>query len=349
MGKFSICIPNYNYSKYIGNCIESVLAQTYDDFEIVIVDNASTDESWNVICKYSMIDPRIKAFKNNYNIGFSHNLDRVVSKASNDFIVVLSSDDSMNLNALAEYSILLDKLTLVNHNLLICSSVNVIDANGHFIDYYGKNRFHSISDRAKYRHCHNNSSVSDYDGLELFNHLFLKFSVPGAFCSTLFSKSLYSKVGGYSSLNLIGPDAHFAYKCLLSGSDVVYIDRPLFNYRLHSSGQLNNSSKNKNLNVLIDRYLFSQQYNDDQLARAKSSRLDFCKSTVNTDCLNMSFLLISKGNNLLAFQHLSFAFAAYPLVAMKNIKTYILIFLLLLGPIGSFFCKIFFRIRLRYL
>ena len=60
---FSICIPNYNYAQYIGQTIESVLNQTYQNFEIIVVDNASTDNSVEVVKAF--IDPRIKLYKNN--------------------------------------------------------------------------------------------------------------------------------------------------------------------------------------------------------------------------------------------------------------------------------------------
>ena len=50
---FSICIPNFNYGGYIGRTIDSVLNQDYQNFEIIIVDNASTDNSWEVISSYA--------------------------------------------------------------------------------------------------------------------------------------------------------------------------------------------------------------------------------------------------------------------------------------------------------
>ena len=60
--KFSICIPNYNYAQYVGETIQSVLDQSYENFEIIIADNASEDDSLNVIKSFN--DPRIKLIEN---------------------------------------------------------------------------------------------------------------------------------------------------------------------------------------------------------------------------------------------------------------------------------------------
>ena len=59
---FSICIPNYNYGKYIGDTLKSVLSQTYQNFEVIVVDNASTDDSLEVVKSFK--DDRIKLFIN---------------------------------------------------------------------------------------------------------------------------------------------------------------------------------------------------------------------------------------------------------------------------------------------
>ena len=56
--KFSICIPNYNYERYLGRTIQSILAQDYQDFEILVSDNASTDGSVTLV--QSFHDPRIQ-------------------------------------------------------------------------------------------------------------------------------------------------------------------------------------------------------------------------------------------------------------------------------------------------
>ncbi|MGB0177514.1 MAG: glycosyltransferase family 2 protein, partial [Owenweeksia sp.] len=68
---FSICIPNFNYAGYIGRTIESVLNQSFRDFELIIVDNASTDDSMEVIRGYKEQDARIRVFENKFNVGFA--------------------------------------------------------------------------------------------------------------------------------------------------------------------------------------------------------------------------------------------------------------------------------------
>lgn len=332
--KFSICIPNYNYEKYIGETIQSVLSQTYQEFEIVIVDNASTDNSWEVIQSYKNKDSRINAYRNEYNVGFAPNLDKAAQKASNSFIIMLSADDTMKPAALEEYAQILSHSEVDHDNILLTSAVDIIDSMSVITGTYKKDRFHKIRDRKKYAKVFNDETVSDYDGIAVFGYIFPKFSVPGPFNATMYSKALYEKVGGYSSINLIGPDAHFAYKCLLSGVELIFINKPLFNYRIHQSGQLNISSKSKNINVLIDRYIFSNAYSDTQLERANIKRKEYVKAIVEKDCAKGGLLVLKNGEWLYAFRHLMFSLAAYPREAIRNKKLYVLTILLIMGPIG---------------
>jgi glycosyltransferase involved in cell wall biosynthesis len=340
MIKFSICIPNYNYGLFIGHAIESVLNQTYQDFEIIIVDNASTDNSWEIINLYQTRDRRIKAYQNNYNIGFAPNLDKVAQKATNDFIIMLSADDSMNENALEEYKYILSKEMINTSNLLICSSVNLINESSKKIGERRKNSFHNLANRGKYKDLFNDSLITDYCGYKLFEHIFLNFSVPGSFNSTLFSKNLYEKVGGYGSINTIGPDAHFAYKCLLSGAEVIYVEKTLFNYRVHSLGQLNYTKKRKNINILIDRYIFSEAYSDLQLSYANIKRSEFQFATYTVDCINGAIWKLREGDWIYAFRHFCFGLSAYPNIALRSLKTYLVFCLLILGPIGIFISRL---------
>ena len=125
---FSICVPNYNYGHLINETIESVLAQTYGKFELIIVDNASTDNSLEVIKQYK--DPRIRVYRNQYNIGFAPNLQRVTQYAQNEFINLLSSDDLMMPDALQTYADIIMEMPENRERLVLFSQAEGFDNSG---------------------------------------------------------------------------------------------------------------------------------------------------------------------------------------------------------------------------
>ena len=87
----SVRIPSYNHEKYIHDCIASVLNQTFQDFEIVIVDDCSTDGSVNVIRKFN--DPRIKLEVLKRNSGMNVAVERCMQQCSGKYVANISSDD----------------------------------------------------------------------------------------------------------------------------------------------------------------------------------------------------------------------------------------------------------------
>lgn len=91
MSKVSICIPNYNYGMYIGETIQSILNQIYTDFELIIVDDASTDNSMDVINSFH--DKRLKVHKNETNLGIAANWNKCLEYATGDYIAIFHSDD----------------------------------------------------------------------------------------------------------------------------------------------------------------------------------------------------------------------------------------------------------------
>lgn len=91
--KVSILIPVYNREALIGECIQSALDQTYTDFEVIIVDNASTDKTWQICQQYAAKDNRVRIFRNDTNIGPVRNWLRCVSEARGEFGKILFSDD----------------------------------------------------------------------------------------------------------------------------------------------------------------------------------------------------------------------------------------------------------------
>lgn len=91
----SILIPVYNRDNFIGECIESALAQTYTNIEVVVVDNASTDRTWEICQEFAALDQRVRVFRNDTNIGPVRNWLRCLDKAQGEYGKILFSDDLM--------------------------------------------------------------------------------------------------------------------------------------------------------------------------------------------------------------------------------------------------------------
>src|SRR5690242_11849680 len=90
--KISIIVPVYNNLSYLPQCAESVLCQTFDDFELIFIDDASTDGSGEWI-KSSLGDRRIKIFRNDWNMGPGPSRNRALELAEGEFIRFVDADD----------------------------------------------------------------------------------------------------------------------------------------------------------------------------------------------------------------------------------------------------------------
>ncbi len=89
----SVVMPNYNAWKYISEAIESVLNQDFDNFEFIIVDDGSTDESREIIGSYARQDNRIIFLQNPKNLGIAPSLNRAIKIAKWEYIARMDSDD----------------------------------------------------------------------------------------------------------------------------------------------------------------------------------------------------------------------------------------------------------------
>ena len=96
--KFSICIPTYNGAKVIGETLRNILSQSFQNYEIIIVDDRSKDDTENVVKSFK--DKRIKFFKNKVNLGYPKNLEECRKKATADIIYLMGQDDILGKDAL---------------------------------------------------------------------------------------------------------------------------------------------------------------------------------------------------------------------------------------------------------
>ena len=111
----SIITPCYNAEKFLTETIESALTQTYENWEMLIVDDASMDNSLKIITQYVEKDSRIKLIKNESNLGSAKSRNRAIEVAQGEYIAFLDSDDIWLENKLEK------QLTLMQNNNIYLS------------------------------------------------------------------------------------------------------------------------------------------------------------------------------------------------------------------------------------
>ena len=100
---FSIIVPCFNGQKYIDRCIKSILSQTYNRFEVLVIDDGSSDSSYKILKKYSVSDKRIKVLKHTTNQGLSSARNSGLNNAVGQYIAFLDIDDWWPKNKLNIY------------------------------------------------------------------------------------------------------------------------------------------------------------------------------------------------------------------------------------------------------
>ncbi len=98
MAKISIVIPVYNAEKYLRLCLDSLLNQTLDDFEIICVDDCSTDSSSDILAEYTKLDTRIRVITNEENRGQGYSRNKGIEYAQGEYIGFVDADDKVENN-----------------------------------------------------------------------------------------------------------------------------------------------------------------------------------------------------------------------------------------------------------
>lgn len=123
MPKISVIVPVYNTEKYLHRCVDSILAQTYTDFELLLIDDGSTDGSGAICDELAQKDSRVRVFHQE-NGGVTSARKLGVKKSRGDYIYFVDSDDSIYNNALdVIYACMTDEYDLVVSNCIQDESI----------------------------------------------------------------------------------------------------------------------------------------------------------------------------------------------------------------------------------
>jgi glycosyltransferase involved in cell wall biosynthesis len=122
--KVSVAMCTYNGERFLAVQLDSILNQSYQNIEVVIVDDGSTDNTMAILRGYEERDSRIRVYQNTQNIGFVKNFERAIATCEADYIALADQDDIWFENKIA------DLMAEIEDSLLIYSRVALIDADG---------------------------------------------------------------------------------------------------------------------------------------------------------------------------------------------------------------------------
>ena len=119
MPKVSIVFPSFNGSLFIKDSIQSILAQTFEDFELIIVNDCSTDNTLEICTEFAKQDKRVRVISNPHNLKLPASLNVGFSKSKGDYLTWTSDDNVYKPNAIEKMVLALDsnpKVDLVSYN-----------------------------------------------------------------------------------------------------------------------------------------------------------------------------------------------------------------------------------------
>jgi glycosyltransferase involved in cell wall biosynthesis len=204
----SVCIPTYNTGRYLPEAIESVLRQDYDDYELVICDDVSTDNT-PAICR-SYDDPRIRYVRYKENAGQAGNFNRCLQEARGEYLTILHADDWLLPGFIS------DRVRHLNGDSslgFVFGAVQIADAQSNITATNG----HWPRDRS-------------FGATELLDHLLFGCIVSPP--SMMVRKETASKAGLFRTDLTWGHDWEWAIR-LAEHSAVSYVSKPLSVYRIH--------------------------------------------------------------------------------------------------------------------
>ena len=333
----SVCIPNYNYEKYLSLTLDSIFNQSYNDFEVLVADNASTDKSIEIIKNFKNRYPLKLTFKvNNRNLGFAGNLDEVGNMANGDMMIMLSSDDIIKKNALLVYNDLITMLPK-GERFIISSAKDVIDPEGSLLcTSFAKDFSKPIwkdSDLDTELSEGLNLSVYKIASRELLSRCLKQMANPFNFLSTCYQKEVYQQMGGYESTRLINPDKWFHWKLLTVTDYSYFIDEPLFQYRWHPQNQTAQQLRAGHLKYLFDEYRNTIEITDQMLKVTGLSKNDINISFIRNDIIRHGLGEYSKGRITKSFRIFHFGWATYPGHMLKNGFSILYFLILIASPV----------------
>ena len=252
----SIVIPVYNVEKFIRDCLDSVICQTYKVIEILLIDDGSTDRSGEICDEYEKKDQRITVLhQENQGLSSARNLGIQTAKGS--LITFLDSDDMIAPRYLET---LYDAMIETEADIAV-SDYGRISSEGNSIK-----EIEECSTKCSNVVFNNVDAIKEVYGKKYHGMQFIA-------CGKLYRKSLYKDKGIVFPIGKIHEDTFTTYKVIYAARRICYVDTPLYLYRVRSGSIMNSHFSEKSL-VKFD---------------AIKEECDFYKNNNQIELLNLAF------------------------------------------------------------
>lgn len=202
MPEISIVLPTYNGAKYIKESIESILTQSFTDWELIIVNDCSTDNTPTIVESYATRDSRIRVIHNEQNLKLPASLNVGFREARGRYFTWTSDDNAYVEDALREMYLVLEKQEDVP--MVVADMIAIDEQNNYVYDW---------QHYAKGRMAYNNAVGACF----------------------LYRREVVDKIGGYDEEAFLLEDYEYWYRVLINCGDIVRIPEILYRYRIHSA------------------------------------------------------------------------------------------------------------------
>lgn len=236
MEKISIIVPVYNTENYLVECVESILNQSYENIELILINDGSADSSGKICDDYSKIDCRVKVMHKT-NGGQSSARNCGLDLATGSYIGFVDSDDWIKIDM---YEKLMTKAIETNSEVVACN-ISLMTRKGKFRNY-------SNSDK-DYR----------FDKVSAMKEIFRNEHITFSPCNKLYKKELFNNLR--FDKDIILEDKDISYKLIDKCDRVYYINEPLYCYRYNTESTLRGEFTLRRLDeYLVQKRMYEYYY-----------------------------------------------------------------------------------------
>ena len=239
----SVIVPVYNVELYLKECVDSIINQSFDNIEIILVDDGSTDNSSNICDEYSKIDERVKVIhKSNGGLSSARNVG--INEAKGKYIMFVDSDDVISKTMIMEHVEVIKKYNYKIVASMFAYSLNKLESGGNY-------------------------KVIERDKTDVLNSIFKEREISTSACGKIYDGSLWD--GIRFPEGLIYEDYATIYKVVMKCDRIGFINKPYYYYRYNRDSITGQTFSDKKMDYYKVTSLIKEELSETKWNRCISS------------------------------------------------------------------------------